>query len=430
LIIIVISPLNSILVNLVNISLSFYLFAYHIQTYFNNNKTLYIYIYVDNLRFQQDIAPYKANQEQQQVAKEGKAAIQSLHSSEASSPTSSISSGSLQTSPFAQSAPPQTQFNNDEDDEQYIQQASSPVQTSSTKVIKTPSRVIYTTPVASSPFKAIASGKVAEHVTSPLRKNKQSVLAGNGDSENVDNALPQSPSRFQDAFDYIGKIRTHFASRPHIYEEFLETMRVFRLKQLEIEDVIVKVQNLFHNDVELLNGFDTFLPPGYTAYQENIQTHTTQVEPQSEFEAEPAAMTSSDLINDTVGIDEGSETSALNTNTNRATKYRSGYYQSPRKFEEKWNNAMQPVDISNPYGEAAQDDDDNQSGNSVASDVSGRDLNDLNTGLEPLDVNLEVVGKKYGTPSPKAARYNNERFGQSDEEENEVKPNLIYNIYI
>jgi paired amphipathic helix protein Sin3a len=77
----------------------------------------------------------------------------------------------------------------------------------------------------------------------------------------TDNATPSSTAK--DALGYIEKIRTEFKDEPRIYDDFLETMMEFKSGALIINDVILKILQLFQGHIDLILDFNMFLPPGY-----------------------------------------------------------------------------------------------------------------------------------------------------------------------
>ncbi|CAG8490875.1 5872_t:CDS:10 [Ambispora leptoticha] len=66
-----------------------------------------------------------------------------------------------------------------------------------------------------------------------------------------------------DAIKYLELVRTEFSDKPHIYIEFLDIMREFKSAVIGTEDVIERVILLFKDRVDIILGFNTFLPSGF-----------------------------------------------------------------------------------------------------------------------------------------------------------------------
>ncbi|KAF3941004.1 hypothetical protein ABW19_dt0210519 [Dactylella cylindrospora] len=71
------------------------------------------------------------------------------------------------------------------------------------------------------------------------------------------------PLTVKDALSYLDKIKTQFAERPDIYNEFLDIMRNFKSQKIDAPGAIEQVVTLFAGETYLLQGFNTFLPPDY-----------------------------------------------------------------------------------------------------------------------------------------------------------------------
>lgn len=87
------------------------------------------------------------------------------------------------------------------------------------------------------------------------------------------------PLNVTEALAYLDAIKAQFQDKPSVYNRFLDIMRDFKnevcvhhtlLLQTDIEShsidtsgVIEQVSALFHGNPTLIEGFNTFLPPGY-----------------------------------------------------------------------------------------------------------------------------------------------------------------------
>ncbi|ORY19531.1 paired amphipathic helix, partial [Clohesyomyces aquaticus] len=67
----------------------------------------------------------------------------------------------------------------------------------------------------------------------------------------------------QDAFTYLDDVKFTFTDRPHVYQQFLDIMKDFKNGEIDTPRVIERVVKLFVGWDDLLDGFNTFLPPGY-----------------------------------------------------------------------------------------------------------------------------------------------------------------------
>ena len=85
----------------------------------------------------------------------------------------------------------------------------------------------------------------------------------------------------QDALSYLDQVKVQFSDHPDVYNRFLDIMKDFQkssvsccrhslvtdsgLRRFSIDTpgVIERVSNLFNGHPGLIQGFNTFLPPGY-----------------------------------------------------------------------------------------------------------------------------------------------------------------------
>ncbi|KAF8268551.1 paired amphipathic helix [Lactarius quietus] len=66
-----------------------------------------------------------------------------------------------------------------------------------------------------------------------------------------------------DALSYLDTVKIQFHDRPDVYNIFLDIMKDFRSQVMDTTEVIRRVAPLFHGNPYLIEGFNTFLPPGY-----------------------------------------------------------------------------------------------------------------------------------------------------------------------
>ncbi|KAG5993972.1 hypothetical protein E4U54_003222 [Claviceps lovelessii] len=70
-------------------------------------------------------------------------------------------------------------------------------------------------------------------------------------------------SSFQDALTYLDQVKVQFHDQPDVYNRFLDIMKDFKSQAIDTPGVINRVSELFAGHPNLIQGFNTFLPPGY-----------------------------------------------------------------------------------------------------------------------------------------------------------------------
>jgi paired amphipathic helix protein Sin3a len=77
--------------------------------------------------------------------------------------------------------------------------------------------------------------------------------------------IPVEPiaNTFQDALSYLDQVKVQFADHPDVYNRFLDIMKDFKSGAIDTPGVIERVSTLFAGNPNLIQGFNTFLPPGY-----------------------------------------------------------------------------------------------------------------------------------------------------------------------
>ncbi|KAJ8613180.1 hypothetical protein MRB53_037046 [Persea americana] len=66
-----------------------------------------------------------------------------------------------------------------------------------------------------------------------------------------------------DALSYLDQVKVQFANEPNVYNQFLDIMKDFKSQAIDTPGVIRRVSSLFAGHPSLIQGFNTFLPPGY-----------------------------------------------------------------------------------------------------------------------------------------------------------------------
>ncbi|CAO1622068.1 unnamed protein product [Sympodiomycopsis kandeliae] len=67
----------------------------------------------------------------------------------------------------------------------------------------------------------------------------------------------------KDALSYLDQVKVQFAEQPDVYNRFLDIMKDFKSQSIDTPGVIERVSTLFRGHPSLIQGFNTFLPPGY-----------------------------------------------------------------------------------------------------------------------------------------------------------------------
>ncbi|CDF33229.1 unnamed protein product [Chondrus crispus] len=75
--------------------------------------------------------------------------------------------------------------------------------------------------------------------------------------------LERRPLKVEDALAYLEKVKTQFKEQVDVYNQFLDIMKEFKAQSIDTTEVIRRVSNLFRGHMDLILGFNTFLPPGY-----------------------------------------------------------------------------------------------------------------------------------------------------------------------
>ncbi|KAJ6520409.1 paired amphipathic helix [Mycena sanguinolenta] len=66
-----------------------------------------------------------------------------------------------------------------------------------------------------------------------------------------------------DALSYLDAVKNECQTRPEVYNAFLELMKDFKNSRIDTPCVMERVSTLFQGKQDLIEGFNTFLPPGY-----------------------------------------------------------------------------------------------------------------------------------------------------------------------
>eukprot|EP00127_Corallochytrium_limacisporum_P001852 Clim_evm7s88 gene=Clim_evmTU7s88 len=79
--------------------------------------------------------------------------------------------------------------------------------------------------------------------------------------------------KVEDALGYLDRVKMQFENQPHVYNQFLDTMKEFKSQAIDTPGVIRRVSTLFEGHPELITGFNTFLPPGFQIDPSTVPGH-------------------------------------------------------------------------------------------------------------------------------------------------------------
>ncbi|RLV93073.1 Transcriptional regulatory protein SIN3 [Spathaspora sp. JA1] len=71
------------------------------------------------------------------------------------------------------------------------------------------------------------------------------------------------PLNVKDALSYLDQVKIQFYNQADVYNNFLDIMKDFKSQSIDTPGVIDRVSTLFQGHPNLIQGFNTFLPPGY-----------------------------------------------------------------------------------------------------------------------------------------------------------------------
>lgn len=71
------------------------------------------------------------------------------------------------------------------------------------------------------------------------------------------------PLNVKDALSYLDQVKIQFYNQADVYNNFLDIMKDFKSQSIDTPGVIDRVSSLFRGHPNLIQGFNTFLPPGY-----------------------------------------------------------------------------------------------------------------------------------------------------------------------
>ncbi|KTW30764.1 hypothetical protein T552_00476 [Pneumocystis carinii B80] len=100
------------------------------------------------------------------------------------------------------------------------------------------------------------------NVISGPQERPNSPLSGQTSNANIQNSVYR-PLNVKDALSYLDQVKIQFSEQPDVYNRFLDIMKDFKSQSIDTLGVIERVSALFRGHPNLVQGFNTFLPPGY-----------------------------------------------------------------------------------------------------------------------------------------------------------------------
>ncbi|KAI8323827.1 hypothetical protein GQ54DRAFT_309772 [Martensiomyces pterosporus] len=144
--------------------------------------------------------------------------------------------------------------------------ASTPVATAAPATAPQASRPVPTAaqssaPAASSNTAQPQSTQAAASTAAKPADTAAAPAGSSGDAAQTDSN--NRPLNVRDALSYLDMVKSQFQDRPEVYNQFLDIMKDFKSHAIDTPGVIERVSRLFYGSPSLIQGFNTFLPPGY-----------------------------------------------------------------------------------------------------------------------------------------------------------------------
>ncbi|WAQ87726.1 hypothetical protein PtA15_8A632 [Puccinia triticina] len=126
-----------------------------------------------------------------------------------------------------------------------------------------------TRPAAALPLQTPAITSNSTHATPTTTSTVTSSLTALSQPQNSPNSANSNtqnkyrPLNVRDALSYLDQVKVQFQDFPGVYNKFLDIMKDFKTQMIDTPGVIDGVSSLFRGHPSLVQGFNTFLPPGY-----------------------------------------------------------------------------------------------------------------------------------------------------------------------
>ncbi|OIW24080.1 hypothetical protein CONLIGDRAFT_637317 [Coniochaeta ligniaria NRRL 30616] len=108
------------------------------------------------------------------------------------------------------------------------------------------------------------AGRALQHMPFPAGVSGAPPMPAPGMPAAGAGGLPQGQQPIlNDALSYLDQVKVQFHEQPDVYNRFLDIMKDFKSQTIDTPGVISRVSELFAGHPNLIQGFNTFLPPGY-----------------------------------------------------------------------------------------------------------------------------------------------------------------------
>lgn len=94
-------------------------------------------------------------------------------------------------------------------------------------------------------------------------------------------------ARKQEALTYLKELKERLRDKKHTYDEFLEIMKEFKAQRLDTEGVIKRVKTIFAGHVDLILGFNQFLPRGHEIRREDMEREAEEARARAQGGGKP-----------------------------------------------------------------------------------------------------------------------------------------------
>ena len=120
---------------------------------------------------------------------------------------------------------------------------------------------------------SLSSSASSSSASTPTASTAAAASSANSNSNNANSTNNNGASstannqfyrlKVEDALSYLDQVKYQFERQPEVYNQFLDIMKEFKSQSIDTPGVISRVSNLFRGHTDLIEGFNTFLPPGY-----------------------------------------------------------------------------------------------------------------------------------------------------------------------
>lgn len=105
------------------------------------------------------------------------------------------------------------------------------------------------------PINIVKNSKQSNEDNPPIDDTTQDEQSGN---------LNYKPLNVKDALYYLDQVKLQFREQTDVYNNFLDIMKDFKSQNIDTPGVIERVSSLFKGHPKLIDGFNTFLPQGFS----------------------------------------------------------------------------------------------------------------------------------------------------------------------